>query len=130
MLQQTRVQAGQRVGIVEEDVEGEFRLIDDPVVREALEEVGEQGIATFGQRAQKAWPFLAEKPVGKLLWLGRVVQDQKSALRVLDAITLPPLLAEYGRIALRIKAHGQQLAAKCGRTFRNASRELRNGPNP
>src|SRR5207248_9111615 len=95
------------VGIVEEDVEGEFRLIDDPVVREALEEVGEQGIATFGQGAQKAWPFLAEKPVGKLLCLGRVVQDQKSVVAALVAEVLAVELSSQPFVAVDVDLHGQ-----------------------
>ena len=48
MLEQTPVQTGQSVRIGEEDVQSEFRLVDDPVVRKSFEEVAEQGIATFG----------------------------------------------------------------------------------
>src|SRR5438270_2917427 len=93
--------------MVEEDVEGEFRLVDDPVVREALEEIGEEGIATFGQRGQKAWPFLAQQLVGNLLCLGGVAQDQKSVVAALVAEVLAVELSGQPLVAVDIDLKGQ-----------------------
>src|SRR6266851_438680 len=107
MLQQPWIEAGEGVTIVEEDVEGEFRLVDDPVVRESLEEIAKQGIAAFGQGGQKAGPFLAEQAVGKLLRLGGVAQDQKSVVAALVAEVVPLELSCQPLVAVEIDLDGQ-----------------------
>jgi hypothetical protein len=46
----------------------------------AWQAVASMRMATFGQCRQKAWPFLAEKLIGKLLCLGGLVQFQKGVV--------------------------------------------------
>jgi hypothetical protein len=74
----------QGVAITKQDVRGEFRLINHPVVLLLLQRVVQQRIDFPREGFQNPRPFLADEPVGQFLRAFAVVDLQK-------AIVNPPI---------------------------------------
>src|SRR6266446_343246 len=85
LLEQARIQAGQGVGALKEDVQSKLGLVRDPAVRQALEQVAEQRIAALGQNVEEAGPFFAQQLVGQLLGQSVVADGQEGVVALLES---------------------------------------------
>jgi hypothetical protein len=88
VFQQAGIQTGQRLGILEKDIQGELGLVGDPAIGQAMQQIAEQGIAALGQGMEQTGPGFAQQLVGQLLGLSPIAQGEKDVVALLEVHAL------------------------------------------
>ena len=85
VVQQPRVETGQRLTAGEDQVGGVFRLVDDPVITEAAKpRLPHQGIDLPGQAVEDLAPVLVDERIGQFLSGLGIVEGREGVVLLVE----------------------------------------------